>query len=97
MASYEEGEKEAVALGSRTWGLFLLLAAIAVFTLGYLPNRQKSELLAKEVAQCRMRLTALKARIERLRHTREALAAREPETLQEAVRERLRKGKEGEF
>ncbi len=96
MDSYAE-EDNAVALGGRTLGLFLLVAAIAAFALGYMPNRQRSQHLAEEVAQCQRRLTLLKARIDRLQHTREALLAREPETLQEAVRERLRKGSDGEF
>lgn len=78
-------------------GLLLLLVAAAAVAGTYLPARTERERLETEVARAEARVTRLGERIERLRLDRDALEAGEPATVDEALREVLRKGPRDEF
>jgi outer membrane murein-binding lipoprotein Lpp len=79
------------------FGLCLLLLAAAAFAGLYLPAREKRDRMATEVRTAEARLTRLGERIERLRLERDALRAGDPLTVDEAIRDVLRKGPHGDY
>ncbi len=78
-------------------GLLFLLAAAAAFSGAYLPARAERIRMQSEIDRAEARLERLGERFERLRLERDALAAGDPLTVDEAIRDVLRKGPEGDF
>lgn len=76
---------------------FFVLAALAMFFMGYLPARWQSERLVKELEKAQERTDQMKQRTERLSQRCEALAKGDPDAMDEAIREVLHKGRDNEY
>ncbi len=87
--------REAVA--GRLWCVFLILSAVALYLLIYVPSRHQRSQMEEQVKHARQRISRLYARVERLRTMRNELAFKTPEAIEAAVRNTLRRGRPGDY
>jgi len=76
---------------------FIILAAIALFYMVYLPARWQREQLDTELQTATERQQLQQSRAQLLQQKCELLEHQDPDAMEEAVREVLRKGKNNEF
>ncbi len=82
---------------TRLGQLLLILLAVGMYWGGLVPARRAAVQQEVKVRQTRARLKRLELRIRRLRTRSDALKARDPAAVEEAIREHLRKGKRNDY
>ncbi len=76
---------------------FVVLAAVALFFMAYLPARWQREQVEQELQTAKSRYELEQSRANLLEQKCSLLENNDPDAMEEAVREVLRKGKTNEF